>query len=339
MVTRSPQQNTLASTENHPGHGANPWSTYWASGALHSCAGSYDHNYGEALGQLWVRFFQSLPKDAQILDLACGNGPLAALMLDSTPDSGQHCTCIDQADLHPSWIAELSEPQRARIQFRPKMAMEQLSPADGLFDAVISQYGVEYGDWSVIIQRLPTLLRAKGRIQFICHCAASDVVSAGEAEADHLDWALKPQGLLETAKAMLPFMALAGTEAGRAELARSANANQIRARYDQLLSEANQRVRELPVGDVLAEIDQYCSRAFQMALAGDERSAQIQIDQLSAQLRASRERLRQLSAAAINEPQLRKLLDAFQAAGIDLSYTPVLDQGHLMGWLINNEPA
>lgn len=336
MVTRSPQQNTLASTENHPGHGANPWSTYWASGALHSCAGSYDHNYGEALGQLWVRFFQSLPKDAQILDLACGNGPLAALMLDSTPDSGQHCTCIDQADLHPSWIAELSEPQRARIQFRPKMAMEQLSAADGPFDAVISQYGIEYGNWTLITERLPSLLKPKGRIQFVCHAAASAIVSAGEAEREHLDWALKPLGLVETAKAMLPLMALASTEAGRTTLTTSSSAHEIRSRYDQLLSEANNRVLRLPVGDVLGEIDQHCTNAFKTALNEGLSGAQHQLEALHNQLIASRVRLTQLSAAALSEERIKEISAAFHARGILLSYQPVWEQDRLLGWQITN---
>ncbi len=336
MVTRSTQQDTLASTENHPENGANPWSTYWASGALHSCAGSYNQNYSGTLGQLWIQFFQSLPTDARILDLACGNGPLAQLMLSSTPDSQQHCTCVDRADLHPDWIATLPQEQKARIQFRPHTAMEQLSAADGPFDAVISQYGIEYGNWTLITERLPSLLKPKGRIQFVCHAAASAIVSAGEAEREHLAWALKPLGLLETAKAMLPLMALAKTEAGRTTLATSSSAHEIRSRYDQLLSEANDRVLRLPVGDVLGDIDQHCTNAFKTAFNEDLSGAQHQLEALHNQLIASRARLAQLSAAALSEERIKEISAAFHARGIQLSYQPVWEQDHLLGWQITN---
>jgi len=336
MVTRSTQQDTLASTENHPEYGANPWSTYWASGALHSCAGSYDQNYSGALGQLWIGFFQSLPTDARILDLACGNGPLAQLMLSSTPDSKQHCTCIDQADLDPQWIAALPEAQRTRIQFRPRTSMEQLSAADGPFDAVISQYGIEYGNWMLITEHLPSFLKPKGRIQFVCHAATSAIVSAGEAEGEHLDWALKPLGLVETAKAMLPLMALAKTDAGRTTLATSNSAHEIRSRYDQLLSEANNRVLRLPVGDVLGEIDQHCTNAFKIALNEDLNGAQHQLEALHNQLIASRARLAQLSAAALSEERIKEIAAAFHARGIQLSYKPVWEQDRLLGWQITN---
>ncbi len=336
MVTRSTQQDTLASTENHPEYGANPWSTYWGSGVLHSCAGSFSGNYDGVLAQLWASFFRSLPEGARILDLASGNGPLAQLMLSSTPGSKRHCTCIDLAEVRPEWVASLPETERSRILFRPQTAMEQLGPEDGPFDAVISQYGIEYGDWESMIEQLPLLLRPTGRIQFVCHSKLSTIVLAGQAEAQHLDWALKPLGLVDTARAMLPLMSLARTEAGRTTLATSSTAQEIRTRYDQLLSEANRRALSLPVGDVLAEIDQHCANAFKNALSGDIKNAEDQIDALQNQLVASRARLAQLSAAALSEQQLREITTAFKARGVDLSYQAIQERDRLLGWQITN---
>ena len=37
------------------------WSRYWASGALHSCAGSFDGNYAGSLRAFWNEVFSSLP--------------------------------------------------------------------------------------------------------------------------------------------------------------------------------------------------------------------------------------------------------------------------------------
>ncbi len=336
MVSRSPQQDTLATTENHPSHGANPWSTYWASGALHSCAGSFEGNYDGVLAQLWTSFFRSLPEGARILDLASGNGPLAQLMLTSTPGSEHHCTCIDLAEVYPSWISKLPEKERSRIHFRPQTAMEQLGAEGGQFDAVISQYGVEYGNWESMIERLVSLLRPNGRIHFVCHAASSAILLAGQAEATHLDWVLAPMGLLDTARAMLPLMALAGTDAGRTTLASSSAAQETRVRYDQLLSEANNRALRLPVGDILAEIDQHCANAFKAALSGDITKAKTLIATLQNHLVASRARLSQLSAAALSEQRLMDITAAFKVRGIQLSYQPIREEDRLLGWQITN---
>lgn len=336
MVSRSPRQDTLATTENHPSRGANPWSTYWCSGVLHSCAGSFSGNYDGTLAALWASFFRSLPEGARILDLASGNGPLAQLMLDSTPGSTHHCTCIDLADVHPEWVSSLSETERSRVLFRSQTAMEQLDPADGTFDAVVSQYGIEYGHWESMIDQLPLLLTPGGRIQFVCHSQSSAIVSAGEAEGRHLDWALKPLGFVETAKAMLPLMALARTESGRATLANSSAAHETRSRYDQLLSEANDRVLKLPVGDVLGEIDQHCTNAFKAALNEDLNGAQHQLEALQNQLTASRARLAQLSTAALSEERIKEISAACHARGIQLSYRLVQEKDRLLGWQITN---
>ncbi len=336
MVSRPKRQGTLETPENHSADGANAWSTYWASGALHSCAGSFAENYDGVIGQTWAEFFRALPNGARVLDIASGNGPLAQLMLTTTPDAQMHCTCIDLASVSPAWISALSPHQRTRVTFRPRTAMEQLDAPDGPFDAVMSQFGVEYGDWQTMIQRLPVLLHPSARLQFICHAKDSAIVTAGDAEKGHLEWLLKPAGLLDTAKAMVPLMALAGTDAGRTVLANNRAADETRSRYDTLLSEANYRVAHLPVGDVLSEVDQHCAKAFQTAVLGDPSQAMNQINQLEAQLYASCERLTQLSAAALSEEQVAEIIRSLTSHGIHLSYQRLRDQNRLLGWRIKN---
>lgn len=336
MVSRPKPQGTQATPGNPSMDGANAWSTYWASGALHSCAGSFAKNYDGVIGQTWAEFFRALPNGSQVLDIASGNGPLAQLMLATTPEAQTHCTCIDLASVSPRWISELLPEQQARVTFRPRTAMEQLDAADGPFHGVISQFGVEYGKWPTMIQRLPRLLHPNARIQFICHATDSTIVAAGNAEGMHLEWLLKPAGLLETAKAMVPLMALAGTDAGRAVLGNNRAANDTRSRYDSLLSEANHRVLHLPVGDVLSEVDQHCAKAFQLAVVGDSTQAIAQINQLEAQLYASRERLAQLSAAALSEEQVTEIIGSLASQGVYLSYQRLYDQERLLGWRIRN---
>ena len=336
MVSRPKPQGTTATPENHSMDGANAWSTYWASGALHSCAGSFAKNYDGVIGQTWAEFFRALPNGSRVLDIACGNGPLAQLMLATTPEAQTHCTCIDLASVSPGWISELLPEQQVRVTFRPQTAMEQLDVADGPFHSVISQFGMEYGDWQTMFQQLPRLLHPNARLQFICHARDSAIVTAGSAEKMHLEWLLKPAGLLETAKAMVPLMALAGTDAGRVVLANNASANNTRDRYDRLLSEANYRVRHFPVGDVLSEVDQHCAKAFEMAVKGDPAQAMAQLNQLEAELYASCERLSQLSAAALSEEQLSEIGRSLASQGIHLSYQRLYDQDRLLGWWIRN---
>ena len=54
----------------------------------------------------------------RILDIGCGNGPLARIVIDLHPVEGPLWTGIDIANPRPAWLAAETEAVRSRLEFR-----------------------------------------------------------------------------------------------------------------------------------------------------------------------------------------------------------------------------
>src|SRR5690606_35470131 len=130
------------STQHDPSARRQAWTSYWASGRLHSCATSFDGNYTGVIGASWRLAFSALPAGKRVLDLATGNGPLPALLWELHGDAVQ-VDAVDLAGLAPSWH---EAGKHASIRFHPGVDMESLPFADASFDVVTSQFGFEYAD-------------------------------------------------------------------------------------------------------------------------------------------------------------------------------------------------
>ena len=113
------------------------WSRYWASGALHSCSGSFDGNYGGALAAFWHEAFAALPPGARVLDIGCGNGPLAQLLLDTDGSRGMHYDGIDLAQIAPAWAAD-----HPGLHWHPGQRAEALPFDDGSVALVTLSFGL-----------------------------------------------------------------------------------------------------------------------------------------------------------------------------------------------------
>ena len=76
------------------------WTRHWATGASHSCPGTYGELYGGAIATFWREVLSPLQRGQNVLDIATGNGALPRLLL------GQHheieVDAIDIAAVEPS---------------------------------------------------------------------------------------------------------------------------------------------------------------------------------------------------------------------------------------------
>ncbi len=114
------------------------WSSYWADNA--STSGEVFVNAkGEThpeLAQWWRDTFTTLPKSGRLIDLACGAGSV----FQHIPT--EHSYELHGADISTQALSQLKElfPSVNRHQ----CPADSLPFADGEFDVVVSQFGVEY---------------------------------------------------------------------------------------------------------------------------------------------------------------------------------------------------
>jgi SAM-dependent methyltransferase len=144
--------------------GKQSWTQYWKSGRLHSCfvAGNPFETQ-----HIWSPFLDQLPDDSKVLDLACGAGALTRLAV--AHGRGFAVTGVDYA-------SEVPPIPGADILL--ETALEELPFPDGVFDAVISQFGLEYADTHRALPEALRVIGKGGRFAFLAHADTSAAVEA-----------------------------------------------------------------------------------------------------------------------------------------------------------------
>lgn len=163
------------------------WSRYWQAGARTSLPQDFAANYAGELAQFWQDQFAALPATARILDLCCGNGPIAVL---AAQYSQQHAlsfeiTAADAAQLLPEAV-QLAWPDQvqalAAIRFLSETAAEALPVFQPPLDLICSQYGLEYCDLTAVAPRLWANLAPGGHLVMVSHAPHSEVLRTMQAE-------------------------------------------------------------------------------------------------------------------------------------------------------------
>jgi SAM-dependent methyltransferase len=311
------------------------WSRYWSRGAAHSCGGSYGNRYEGALAAFWRTAFAQLPADARLLDIATGNGPLPRLLLDCDPDGSSSCDALDLATLAPEWVAELTPALAARVRFHGGQVAEALPFADASFDMVMSQYGLEYTSLGSSVPELLRVLKPAGQVRLVLHHAQARPVLLAVAELEHMAWMDAPGGMLDTVESLMPALALAGTEQGRAQLAGDVAAEAARTKFNALQAEATRLASASICPDVLLETREHLFGILNLAMAHGEAQGRHALEQLCADLADSALRLQELIQYALDAPAAQALCAELAGNGRRAELHALEDQGQLMGWTIS----
>lgn len=324
--------------QNEPVDRAVVWSQYWSRGAEHSCAGSYQGEYGEAIARFWRAGFEKLPGQGQVLDIGTGNGPLPRILLSLTTPSDLQCDAIDLATVAPAWLKELAAEQSQRIRFHSNCRAEQLPFASQTFDLVVSQWGLEYSELEKSLPEVLRVLKPGGAVQLLLHHADALPVRLAAHELNHLEWLLRTSPYLATVARMLTPMAQASTPAGREALKSDLNANRLRSDFNLLQDAIQVRIDAGQCPDVLHEVRQATGNVFGIAAQQGLRPAEEALHNLRQELLHSELRLQELCKHALDASGAQAL--ALQLSrGADYQLEPLHDQDKVMGWTLTVRPG
>jgi len=318
------------------------WSRYWASGALHSCPGSFRGNYDGALAGFWQRRFADVGVGQRVLEIGAGNGALAQLFLRATAASGT-CASLDAVDLArvaPDWLRRRPPAEQARVRFHAGVRAEQLPFPEQHFDVVLSQYGFEYADRVAASAELLRVLAPAGRACLVMHHADSRIVEVAREECAHMASVDGPGGLLECAAVILPYLSMAASDSGRRALREDPAADAARHGLNSAMQGLQQRVDASRYPDLLLELRTALVAVFQRAGSGAEEAARTQLDALVAGLRDSALRQREVVGCALDAAAIAGLA-ALLADGGRREFVSGLvhhEAGHLLGWSVQLGP-
>ena len=292
-----------------------PWSLYWQSDSLDSCVVTESKEDSRAIAAFWEQLATQLEDGAQVLDLATGNGTVPAALLNA--NNALQVTGVDRASINP--LRYLSDPGvLAKVRFQANVDICTLPFEDGSFDAVTSQFGLEYAP---LEQAIPELLRVVGRgsrIQLVMHHVDSDIVVPARLKCQEMETLLADGGVVPTLRAFLDGTQSSETleAAGQAHLSSSGR-------------------RTAPVS---GQIFEGVKRVMTSATKGDLPAANALCDGMTMRLTADRDRLRQLDDAALDEERFQATVKMIEDGGARTNVATTLlsndsgDDDHLIGW-------
>ena len=304
------------------------WSQYWHYDRIASCfddAGA--RNYDDSIADGWRAFFADLANGACILDLCTGNG--AAALLAAEDRRAARIVAVDQADIDPPSYVTRHAELYAAIDFRGETSIEALPYGDGAFDAVVSQYGIEYSDLFRSIPEAVRMLAPGGRLRFVIHAADGVVARDATAVISDADLLLNEIDLPGHAARCFEAVLAAersGGEAGRADSS-FASFQDALMRTARHVPQASDRTMFRNSGAVL--LDSFQRRGhFELAQLLDK------TEQVRAEIAHHRGRLAALVDAALDAKAAAALADRLGALGGVAASRPLEGPQGLIGHVV-----
>lgn len=149
------------------------WSLYWQNNHQESCITPYNETDSTILIDIWQQFALEQKPNVELLDLATGNGSVARRLISFNKQL--KVTAVDQASIDPTKYID-NNILLDNIKFIADVDIEKLPFEQNMFDAVTSQFGLEYSNLSLSIPELLRVLKRTGQFLFIMHHADSEVV-------------------------------------------------------------------------------------------------------------------------------------------------------------------
>jgi len=157
------------------------WTAFWQDPGQSRCVAAA-HDIWQVLTHHWATFAAKLAHGTRVLDLGCGAGAVARLMLAARGDV--QVTGIDFARvplvLHPNFELLSDTP------------MESLPFGEHCFGAVVSQFGYEYSQTDAAARELAQVLAPGARLAFLAHHSESSIVATNRTRLNALIGFLGP---------------------------------------------------------------------------------------------------------------------------------------------------
>jgi ubiquinone/menaquinone biosynthesis C-methylase UbiE len=305
------------------------WSRYWARGTLHSCPHAFAGNYGEEIRTLWLEFFSSLPSGARVLDIGTGNGAVAILAQEAASTRGGQLLieAIDAAEIDPRRAVAPHGLSVGDIVFRGRTPCERTGYEPALFDAVSSQYALEYMHVRETLAEMARILKPGGRALFVIHHAGSVALATTRDELDAFTFLKHEAPLVSEAQSFIRHSGqVANDRASRAH-ART---------LERMLQRTVERARARKHAAFLEAIAAQVATALREVRALGPTAALQRLDALTKEMAAHRDRLAAILRAARTAEQIQELVQALERAGFDTEPPTELKirVDHLVGWVL-----
>jgi SAM-dependent methyltransferase len=307
-----------------PAH-SDDWDIYWQGtkeSALPAAGGAQD----AALGEFWSGFFRDeLPRHAgpRLLDAACGNGAVTGFAL-AVAGRDIVSTCMDYSRAAVRTLEEKYPGVRG-------VACDAAATpfADGEFDVVASQFGLEYAG-EAAFEEAARLVAKDGVLVAIVHMKKGAIYDECSANLGAIR-ALRDARLLPLARDA--FAAGFAVAAGNAPQSAFREADKNLAPAVETLKETLSKYGPLAAGGLIQRLGQDLAYMYQRIEAYVPQQVLDWLDRMEKETVAYAGRMQSMVDAALDETAIKSLSARLTAKGLTVDTYDVLRMGE------NQEPA
>ncbi|WP_371397157.1 class I SAM-dependent methyltransferase [Fretibacter rubidus] len=305
-------------TDDNTGSNAQNWGNYWqgraASEAGAALVGVGVENDAQ-IAAFWDDVLNGLPKDAAVLDLACGAG--------SVLRRAKACglSNLTGVDISPDAITTL------KAAFPEVTGVAAPADATGLsdasFDMVASQFGFEYADVSKAATEAARLIKPGGAFVALAHIQTGAIETEVAAQLSDAR-AITDTAFIPLAKALFKVDMSGGSDADfEAALARFSPAQ------EQLLTIARR------TGGLAEHLYRGTQTLYQGRIGYNLSDINGWLDGMAAEIAAFTGRMDSMRQAALSESEAQSVLDILTRSDMDVTPLDILTLGtDKVAWII-----
>jgi SAM-dependent methyltransferase len=284
-----------------------PWAEFWQGEADEASVAS--RRASAAFASLWREWCTELfeqQSDPVVLDAACGAGSVSREVMAAS----QHANpVIVSVDIASSALKKLEGAPVLRVT----ADAAALPFAVGSFDAIASQYGVEYAGQGAL-ETLPTFLAPHGRIRVLAHIAEGAVAQECSDNLTVLN-VLREHELIQRVSEL--FQALKGL---RPDLGSCEAAFRLVAQT----CGREVQARACPASTYAQRLFQDCSTVLQRNQAYDPSDMHVWFEGQAQSIDAYAARMSAMLSAALDRSQIEMVLRVWARHGMaDCTFQPV----------------
>jgi ubiquinone/menaquinone biosynthesis C-methylase UbiE len=285
------------------------WSQYWQQGYLTSFGRDIQGNYSGQLKACWDSFFASLMPDSQVLDIGTGNGAIIKLGLNQERKTDFIFHGVDSAKLAISQDL-LDNP---KVRFYPEVNVESLPFKDKQYQAVVSQFALEYIKLEPALAQLSRVLCRQGQFQFVLHDMSSIIVKPNLTILSCAQRLAAPDGCFTLFKLLLSKLAVNDDE----------EAEKIRTQLNKQIG----KERAIDGQGMLAtNFPQMIKAVFAKGVSKEQRNKHVEF--FERELIGQIERLSDLAQAALDDNKKQTLMLLLDQYGLAVNITKQIVDGN-----------
>lgn len=285
------------------------WSDYWEKGFLTTFTAEAGENYSGLIKNFWWRQLQGLESGSTIVDLGAGNGAILALVIEFMKESGKkfNLIAVDYANIYNSEFYQKND----FISVLGNTSIEDMNIEEGTVDLCVSQFGFEYAERRLAVEKISKILKQDGKFRALMHNTKSSVTMASNLMMEQIDLCQKT-GLTKTVEQLLKRLDWLSRKKNDPRLDKKAS--DLRERFNHLaaslLQSKGQTTQQDHIDYYLAEL----SGVFSQKARGLSLKEKLKIIQsVETDSQYYRLRMEAMVSASQNEHTLKELSQIFSS--------------------------